>query len=78
MVTTEKLWEECSQEEQNEVNQIELKYIQLRKDYSEQKINQRQYKYRKTRLLNKLSKIEEKYREDTYELKLFDLADENV
>jgi hypothetical protein len=78
MVTTEKLWEECSQEEQNEVNQIELKYIQLRKDYSEQKINQRQYKYRKTRLLNKLSKIEEKYRDDTYELKLFDLADENV
>ena len=74
----EKLWVDCSEQEKAEVNQIEQSYSQLRKDFSDQKINQRQYRNRRTRLINKLNKIEEKYREDIYELKLFDFADEDV
>lgn len=59
---TEKLWEECSEEEKAEVSEVENDYRQLRQDYSTGKITLRQYKYRRTRLIKRLDMVEEKYR----------------
>lgn len=57
----EKLWEECSDQEQAEVTEIEYKRIKLRDQFYKGEISGRKYRYNLTTLIKKLDEIEKKY-----------------
>lgn len=56
-----KLWENCSKEEQAEVEEIEKSYLLLREDYERGSLTKRQYDNKRTKLLKKLDEVEKKY-----------------
>ena len=56
-----KLWENCSKEEHQEVEEIEKSYLLLREDYERGSLTKRQYDNKRTKLLKKLNEVEAKY-----------------
>ena len=60
----EKLWEECSDEEKAEVEQIELDIYQLKEDYEKRYLNKKQYSQRKRRLMERIERTERKYADE--------------
>ena len=56
-----KLWENCSKEEQAEVEEIEKCFAQLKEDYVKNNINLYQYHIIRLKLLQRLNEVEAKY-----------------
>lgn len=56
-----KLWENCSKEEQAEVEEIEKSFAQLKEDYVKNNINLYQYHIIRLKLLQRLNEVEAKY-----------------
>lgn len=56
-----KLWENCSKEEQAEVEKIEKSFAQLKEDYVKNNINLYQYHIIRLKLLQRLNEVEAKY-----------------
>lgn len=57
----EKFWDECSEEEHKEVEEIENKIAELNELYQNNAISHRKYSYRRTRLRKKVDEVWEKY-----------------
>ena len=57
----EKLWENCSPEEKEEVEQIEKAILELKDGYEKGLLNKRQLGQRRRRLLSKIDNVEKKY-----------------
>ena len=56
-----KLWENCSKEEQAEVEEIERLYIQSKEDYVKGNISLFLYQTIRLKLLQRLNEVEKKY-----------------
>lgn len=59
----EKFWDECSEEEHKEVEQIEKKIAELYEQFKSGAINHQKFSYRRTRLRKKIDEVWQKYAE---------------
>lgn len=57
----QKLWENCSIEEQTSIEEVEKCYAQLREELEKRLIDKNQYWKKVNKLLKKVDKLEAKY-----------------